>query len=61
MLFNLAFANNTILLCFFLFFLIDDLYFLIVTVTSQIFNPTTELKMPTGITITDAKAEIETH
>ena len=61
MLFILAFANNTILLCFFLFFLINDLYFLILTVISQIFNPTAELKMPIGIPITDAKAEIETH
>ena len=29
MLFNLDFANDTILLCFFLFYLIIDLYFLI--------------------------------
>ena len=43
MLFNLNFANNTILLCFFLFFLIIDLYILIAVVTTQVFNPILEL------------------
>ena len=43
MLFNLNFANNTILLCFFLFFLIIDLYILIAVVITQVFNPILEL------------------
>ena len=38
MLFNLDFAKNTILSRFFFFFLIIDLYFLIPTAISQIFN-----------------------
>ena len=38
MVLNLSFANNTILSCFFLFFLIIDLYFLIPVVITQIFN-----------------------
>ena len=37
--FNLEFANNTILSCFFLFFLIINLYFLIPAATAQFFNP----------------------
>ena len=40
-LFNLDFVNDTILSRF--FFLIIDLYFLIPTVITQIFNPITEL------------------
>ena len=39
---NLAIASNTILSCFFLFFLIIDLYFLVPAVISQSFNRTTE-------------------
>ena len=46
MLFNLDFANNKILSCFFLFFLIINLHFLIPTVITQIFNPITELVIP---------------
>ena len=45
MLFNLVFAYNTIL-CFFFFFLIIDLYFLIPAVTAQIFNPIAKLIIP---------------
>ena len=37
MLLNLDFANNTILPCFFFFFLIIDLYFLIPAVITQFF------------------------
>ena len=33
----------------FLFFSIIDLYFLIATVIMQVFNPTAELLIPTGI------------
>ena len=61
MLFNLDFASNTILSCFFFFFLIIDLYFLIPTVIAQIFNPIEELVIPIGIPTKEAKAEMETH
>ena len=61
MLFHLDFANNTILSCFFSFFLIIDLYFLIPAVITQIFNPVAELVIPIGIPTKEAKAEIETH
>ena len=37
--FTLAFTGNTISSCFFLFFLIIDLYFLIPAMIAQIFNP----------------------
>ena len=61
MLFDLDFPNDTIFLCFFLFFLIIDLYFLIYTVIAQIFNPITELLIPKEIPIKEEKAEMETH
>ena len=38
-----------------------DLYFLIPAVITQIFDPTAELVMPTGIPTKEAKAEIEIH
>ena len=60
MLFNLEFANNTILSCFF-FFLFIDLQFLVPAGTAQIFNPTAELVVPLGIPTNKAKAEMETH
>ena len=59
MLFNLDFANNIILLCF--FFLIIDLYFLIPAVIAHIFNPIAELVIPLGVPVREAKAEIEIH
>ena len=50
MLFNLYFASNTILSCFFFFlFLIIDLYFLIPAVIAQIFNPVAELVISIGM------------
>ena len=61
MLVNLDFANNTYLSCFFFFFLIIDLSFLIPAAIVQIFNPIVELIIPTGIPIKEAKAEIEIH
>ena len=61
MLFNLDFANNTILSCFFFFFLIIDLYFLIPAVIAQIFNPIAELVIPKGIQSIEVKAETEMH
>ena len=39
MLFNLDFADNTALSCYFFFFFTIDLYFLIPVVITQIFNP----------------------
>ena len=60
MVFNLVFANNTISSCFFLFFLIMNLYFLIPEVIAQIFNPTAALTMPLGIPNKEAKVEMET-
>ena len=52
--FNLVFANNTILHGFF-FFLILDLYFLIPEVAAQVFNPTAELEITIGIPSKKAK------
>ena len=61
MLLNLDFANNTTLSCFFYFFLIIDLYFLIPVAIAQVFNPIAELIILTGIPSKEAKAEIEIH
>ena len=61
MLFNLDFANNTILSCFFFFFLIIDLYFLIPEVIAQIFNQIAELLILLGILTKEQKVEMETH
>ena len=58
---NLDFANNTILSCFFFFFLIIDLYFLITATVAQIFNRIAELLIPAGIPSKEAKAEIKIH
>ena len=59
--FNLIFANDTILSCFFFFYLIIGLYFLIPAVITQIFIAAAELPILTGIPIKEPKAEIETH
>ena len=61
LLFNLDFANNTILSCFFFLFLIIELYFLIPAVIAQIFNTIAELVIPIGIPGKDAKEENELH
>ena len=61
MLFELDFAKNTILSCFFFFFLISDLYLLIPAVITQSFNPIAELVIPIGILTKEAKAEMEMH
>ena len=61
MLFNLDFGNNTILSCFFVFFLSIVLYFLIPAVITQIFHPIAELVIPIGIPPKETKAEMETH
>ena len=54
MLFNLEFANNTILSRFFFIFLIIDLYFLVPAVIA-------EIVISIGIPSKEAKAEIEIH
>ena len=56
MLFNLDFANNTVLSYF--FFLITDLYFLIPAAIAQIFNPIAEPVIPIGIPNKEPKVEI---
>ena len=61
MLSDLDFANNTILSCFFFFFLIIELYFLIPAVITQTFNPIIERTIPIGIPTKEEKAEMETH
>ena len=45
----------------FLFFFTIDLYFLIPAITAQMFNPTAELIIPTGISTNEGNAEIETQ
>ena len=60
-LFDLVFASNTILSCFFFFFLIIDLKFLPPAVIADIFIATAELAMFIGIATKVAKAEIETY
>ena len=60
-LFNLDFANNTILSIYFFFFLIINLYFLIPAVIAQIFNRIMELITPIAIPTKETKAEMETH
>ena len=54
--FNLVFGSNKILLCFFFFFWLINLYSLIPAVIEQILNPTTELLTPIGIPNKEAKA-----
>ena len=56
--FHLDFVNNTILSCFFFFFLIIDLYFFIPKVIAHIFNPTADLLTPMELPSKEAKAEI---
>ena len=61
MLFNLDFANNTILSCFVFFYLIIDLYFLIPAVIAQIFNPIGEHVIPIEIPCKKTITETEIH
>ena len=62
MLFNLDFANYTLLSCFMLlFFLIIDLYVLIPAAIAQIFNRIAELINLIGIPSKEVKAETEIH
>ena len=59
MLFNLYFADKTILSCF--FFLIIDLHCLIPKAIAQTFEPIADLIIPIGIPSKKANAEIEIH
>ena len=59
MLFDLVFANHFIMLLF--FFLIIDLYFLILAATAQIVNLIAELVIPIGIPSKKTKSEIEIY
>ena len=59
MLFNLDFANNAVLSCF--FFLIIDLYFVIAAVIVHIFNPISELVIQIEIPNKEEKEEMEIH
>ena len=69
--FNLDFANNTILSCFFFFFLIIGLIPAVIVQINQLynltvqfivqFNPIIELVIPIGIPTKKTKAEMETH
>ena len=59
--FNSVFATQTILSCFFFFFVINDLNFLISVVIELIFVPTEELKISIWIPTKEAKVGIETH
>ena len=56
MLFNLDFASNTVLSC---FFLVIDLYFLIPVVIAEIQNFIAELVIPIEISCKGAKAKFE--
>ena len=59
--YKLVFAHNAISSCFVSFFLIINLYFLILAIIAQIFNPLVELIIPLEISIKEAKAEMEIH
>ena len=58
---NLDFAINTILSCFFFFFLIIDLYLLIPAAIGKIFNLILDLVTPIGIRSKEPKAKTEIH
>ena len=58
--FNLSFPYNTIISCFFFFFIIT-LYLLIPANIEQTFIPTTELVIPTETETNHVNAEIETQ
>ena len=61
MLFNLDFADNTILSCFFILFLFINLCFLIPAVLTNVFSQIAEILIPIGIPTEEAWGEIETH
>ena len=55
MVFTLVFAYNTLLSCFFFFFLIIDLYFLFTAIIEKILNHTAKLALPVEIPTEEAK------
>ena len=59
MLLNLVFAKNTILSCFFFFFLIIELYILIPVGIAQVFNSISELVIPIGIATKKQKQKLK--
>ena len=59
MLFNLDLVNNTILSCFYFFFLNTELSFIIPAVIAQNFNLIAELVIPIGIPTREVKSEME--
>ena len=59
--FNLVFANSTIISYFFFFLLIIGLYFSIPAVITETFIVIAEFAIPTGITTKEAIAAIGTH
>ena len=61
MVFILAFGSNATFHVFFFVFLVMDLHFLILAVSTQIFNPTAELAEALGVPTEETGAEIETH
>ena len=61
MLFNLVSAKNIVLLCFFFFSLMINLYFLILATIAGIFSPIVEIIIPIKISTKEAKTEIEIH
>ena len=58
---NLYFASNTILSCFFLFFLSIDLVFSVTGVIAQIYDPIAEFVIPIVTPANEEKIEIETQ
>ena len=54
-------AKNTVLSCFFLYFLIIDLCSLIPAVFVQVFNHAAELEISIGMPYKEAKTEMEIH
>ena len=60
-LFNINLANNTILSYLYFFYLIIDLYFLILAAIAHIFNRIAKLAVLIGIPSKEAKAEIEIY
>ena len=61
MLFHLDFADNIILLSFFLFFVIIDVDLLIPAAIAQMLNPIAELLIPIRIPGKEEKANSEIH
>ena len=59
--FNLLFAKNTFLSCFFFFFFIIDLYFLIPAVIAKIIISTPKPVIPIGIVTNETNAKTETQ